>query len=97
MLTKFVTNDKVLSLLQTSWASDIDPILANPILQGIPIKNVALNVGPTVINHLLGRNQQGYIITDQQGIADIYRSAAFNNKTLTLTSNANVTVSLWVY
>lgn len=84
-------------LMQTSWKSQLDPVLANPVISGIQLNNVLLATGVTSINHLLGRMMQGWFITDQNASAAIYRSLAFNAKTLTLTSSAPVTVSLWVY
>lgn len=84
-------------LLQDRWASIINPFLANPLNNQSILKNVALKNGVTVINHLLGQVQQGWFITDINGAAQIYRSAPFNNLTLTLTSNAAVTVSLGVF
>jgi len=86
-----------LEQLQNQWKSQLDPILANPILQGLQLKNVNLINGTTVVNHLLGRTQQGWIITDINGSASVYRSQPFNDKTLTLVSDAAVTASLWVY
>ena len=83
--------------MQTKWKSIIDPIVSLPLLQGLQLNNIALNSGTTAINHLLSRMQQGWLITDIQGAATIYRSEPFNDKTLTLTSNAAVTISLWVY
>lgn len=97
MLPKYQTPDQALTLLQSAWASIIDPFLKNPIFKGNILKSVALINGVTIINHLLSREQQGYIITDQNAAASIYRSAAFNDKTLTLASNAAVVVNLYVY
>lgn len=91
------TDDKDLSLLQTKWKSQIDPVLANPMTDMSILKNVNLIAGSTVINHLLGRNQQGWVVIDIQAPATIYRSAQFNNLTLTLTSSAAVTVSIGVF
>ncbi len=82
---------------QDRWATILTPTLTSQIGQGHLISNVALINGVTVINHLLGRKQQGYMISDQDGVASIYRSAPLNDKTLTLTSNAAVVVALWVY
>lgn len=79
------------------WAAQIDPVLNKPILQDNILTDVKLIAGTNVINHLLQRTQQGWIITDIQGVATIYRSAPFNNLTLTLTSSAAVTVSLLVF
>jgi len=92
-----LTKDKDLSLLQTKWKSQLDPVLANPMTNMSILKNVNLVIGVNVINHLLGRVQQGWVITDIQGAAQIYRSAEFNNLTLTLTSDAIVTVSIGVF
>lgn len=83
--------------MMVKWKSQIDPLLNIPMLKGLQLDNVILNNGVTVINHLLGRQQQGWMITDINGAAQIYRSQPFNNLTLTLTSDAVVTVNLWVY
>jgi len=84
-------------MAQTRWAQELNPVLANPILQGLQLTNVKLVSGTNVINHLLGQTQQGWFLTDINGAATVYRSAAFNNLTLTLTSSAACTVNLWVY
>jgi hypothetical protein len=84
-------------LHQTQWAQTLDPIVSKPLVQGSLLKNVALINGTTVVNHLLGRQMQGWCIADINGAATIYRSAPFSSTTLTLTSNAAVTVALWVF
>lgn len=96
-LPKFQTDNKQLSLLQSQWATEIDPVITNPSNQAILLKNINLNNGVTVVNHKLGRLPQGWRIVDITGAATIYRSAAFNNLTLTLTSNAAVTIALEVF
>lgn len=96
-LPSFNTDDRVLSMLQSQWATQIDPVLAQPLNKGLILKSVALISGVTVINHKLARTLQGYIIVDQNAAASIYRSAAKNDKTLTLTSSAAVTVDLLVF
>lgn len=84
-------------LLETNWASQLNPLLSNPLLGGFQLSNIGLNNGVTMINHLLQRKMQGWFIIDQDGAASIYRSQPFNSTTLTLTSNAAVTVNLWVF
>ena len=91
------TNILPLSLLQTQWKSQLDPVLANPITGMSILKDIDLIDGVNVINHKLGTIQQGWILVDQQGVASIYRSAPFNDLTLTLTSSASVTVSIGVF
>lgn len=91
------TDIQPLSLLQTTWKSQLDPMLSNPLNKVTILKSVPLASGTNVINHLLGRAQQGWFIVDIQGAATIYRSAPFNNLTLTLHSSAAVTVSIGVF
>ena len=83
--------------IMTRWKAALDPVLANPLNQSNYVQNQALINGVTVVNHGLGRKPQGWIIADINGAAEIYRSAAFNSLTLTLTSNAAVTVSIMVF
>ena len=83
--------------MQTRWKSVLDPLLKNLLLSANQLENIQLRVGETQINHLLSRKQTGWIVTDQNGGASIYRSKPLNDKTLTLTSDANVVVSLLVY
>lgn len=96
-LPYFQTPDRILSMLQSQWASLLNPLLSNAVSKGNLLTGISLANGTTVINHLLDRNQQGWILTDVTGAAAIYRSQPFNSKTLTLTSNAAVTVNLLVY
>lgn len=93
----FKSEDKDLMLMQNSWKSKIDPALELPMTKGFIIPNVILNVGVNVINHKLGRKQQGWIISDINAAATLFRSAAFNDTTLTLTSNAVALANIWVF
>jgi hypothetical protein len=81
----------------TKWKSILDPVIAAPMVGANILTGVALKNGTTVINHLLGAMQQGWFLVDVNGAATIYRSAPFNDKTLTLTSSAAVTVSIGVF
>ncbi len=86
-----------LMLMQNRWSSQLNPLLANPLNDVSILKNVSLVAGTNVINHLLGKVQQGWFLTDIQGAATIYRSAAFNGLTLTLTSSAPVICNIGVF
>lgn len=83
--------------MQNRWKAIIDPVLSLPTNQGVILKNVVLTVGDNVINHLLGRMMQGWILIDIDGAAMIYRSADFNSKTLTLNTSADVIINLEVF
>ncbi len=86
--------------LQTRWASMINPVLSSPIVNGLQLDNIALLTGDNVINHRLGRKPQGYIVVRknaQAGIFDTQDTNQMPQLTLNLTSDADVTVSLWIY
>lgn len=85
------------SLLQTSWKAALTPVIQNELNQGILLDNISLVIGNNKINHLLTRMQKGWLITDINGAATIYRSAPLNDQTLTLNSTAAVVVSIWVF
>lgn len=80
----------------TKWSAALNPILANLLLQGQPLEAISLSSGvPRTLNHGLGRNQIGFIITDQTAAASIFRTQPFNSQTLTIEASADVTVNLW--
>lgn len=99
-LAKFATDDKSLALLQTSWASAIDPVIDNPIAKGIILNDIKLVSGDNVVNHRLGRKLQGWIIIGQTAAAQFYDKQSTNNMTnltLVLNSSATVTTQLYVF
>ncbi len=96
-LPNFQSDQREFQMMQSQWSAQIDPVLNLPQVKGLLLKDIVLSNGITIINHRLDRKQQGWIVTDINGAATIYRSQLFNEKTLTLTSDAAVTVSLWVY
>lgn len=91
------SNDQNFVLMQTNWSSQLNPVLSLPPINGVLLDNIVLVNGNNVINHKLGKTQQGWIMTDINAGAAVYRSQPFNDKTLTLTSGAACIVSLWVY
>lgn len=91
------TTLKDLSLLQTKWKSILDPVLANPLFNILILQNVSLLSGNNSIPHLLQQKQQGWIITDIQGAATIYRNGPFNDLYLYLNSSADVICNIGVF
>jgi hypothetical protein len=85
------------SQMETKWKSILDPILQNPLNSVNILTNIQLVNGKNTINHLLGRVQQGWFLTDIQGAATIYRLSPFNNLTLVLMSNAEVVCNIGVF
>jgi len=85
--------------MQTKWASILNPILANLLIQGQLLTNQSLINGTTVLNHGLGRQPQGWFLVAPQAAATVFQAANQPNSTLTLTltSNAAVVCSIWVF
>lgn len=80
------------------WASAIDPVLANLLVQGNIISGIVFVANtPQTLNHLLGKIQTGYWLIDQTAAGLIYRTQPLNSKTITLESNANLTCSIWCF
>lgn len=89
-----------LPMTQVQWAQQLDPIIANPTINNLILKNISLVVGTNVINHLLGRNLQGWNPVRKRAAAEIYDMQDSNqtpNLTLILVSNAAVVVDLVVF
>lgn len=84
-------------LMLTKWAAELNPLLQNPLNSASVLKSVSLASGVNVINHLLGRMQQGWFLVDKQNTGDVYRTAPFNPLTLTLTASAAMTVNIAVF
>ncbi len=96
-LPQFQSDVTPFQMMQSKWASILNPVLSNPATNPSILKNITLRVGSNVINHKLQREQQGWMIADINGAAQIYRSQPFNEITLTLVSDAIVTITLLVY
>lgn len=97
MLPQFQSSILELNLMQNAWGTQLNPLLSNPLLKGNLLTGLALTTGVNTINHKLNRMQQGWIITDTDGTATVYRSAPFNKLTLELTASAPVTVNILVF
>lgn len=86
--------------MQNTWATQLDPLIKNPLTQGQLLQNVVLINGTTVVNHKLGRKLTGWFIVGINGAATVFDNQASNQSpqlTLSLTSNAAVTVNIWVF
>lgn len=85
--------------MQTTWAQQLDPVIANLLVNGQLLKGVELINGTTVVNHRLGRNLQGWFLSAPKGAATVFQASQQPNPTLTLTvvSDAAITTDMWVY
>lgn len=91
---------KDFSLLQTTWAALINPILNRVQNTSNILDDVVLAIGTNVINHKLGRKLKGWKIVRQSAVASLYDTQATNptpDLTLRLVSSAVVTISIEVF
>lgn len=98
-LPSFNTSDVTLSLVQSSWAKIINPVINVPMNDGITLKGIELTTGNNVINHKLQRKMQGYLVTAMyDSYAQLYTTAS-QQPTLNFNLNASAptTVDLWVF
>lgn len=96
----FQSDDQNFNLMQTRWASQINPVITAAPNQPTLLENVVLINGTTVVNHLLGRTLQGWKIVRQRGPANIYDNQDANQTpglTLILVSSALVSVNIEVF
>lgn len=91
------TSIRELQMLESQWKAAIDPVLGNPIVSGSQLTGIQLTTGVNVINTLLGRTAQGWILTDINAAVTVYRSAPFNGLTLTLTSSGSCIVNILIF
>lgn len=96
----FKNLDQAMQLLQTAWASILNPVINNPLVLGTILKGVFLDSGTNIVNHKLGRKLQGWIVVSQDEESNFWDSQATNamaDKTLVLNSTDPVTVNLYVF
>jgi len=89
-----------LEMLQTAWAQQLNPIIANPTVNNSILKNVALTAGVNVINHKLGRNLQGWNPTRVRAAVTLYDQQDSNQTpqlTLILVASADAVIDLVVF
>lgn len=99
-LPQFQSGDRNFQMLQNQWATAIDPVLVNPLVQGRLVQGVVLTAGDNVINHKLGRALIGWMIVRNNASVTFYDkqdSNAMANLTLVLNASGAATVSLWVF
>lgn len=86
--------------MQTRWASILNPVLSNELLNGHVLENVELISGVNVINHQLGRPLQGWLLVRQRAAGTVYDqqdSASFPTLNLVLNASAPMKVNIYVF
>jgi hypothetical protein len=86
-------------LMNPRLAAELNPFLANPLLNGHQI-TATLSAGDNVINHGLGAKLRGWFVIGINAAITLYDKQASNQKpelTLILTSSGVATANLYVF
>jgi len=85
--------------MQTTWAQQLDPVLANLLINGQLLTDQVLVSGANAINHKLGRKPNGWFVVAPEAAGTVYQASYQINPALTLTliSSATIPCSLWVF
>jgi hypothetical protein len=87
-------------LANPKWAATLNPVLANPLLNGQILDKIVVRSGMNAINHGLQRNLQGYFIVLNSANVTFYDSQLLNQRpdlTLILNASGPATISLYVF
>lgn len=85
---------------QNTWATQLDPLLNQPLSKALYLKNVSLVAGTNTINHKLGRRLEGWNPTRVRAAATLYDAQDQNQTpqlTLVIVASAPVVVDLVVF
>lgn len=100
-LPQFQNDDVAFQQMQNKWASQLNPVLANALVNGRLVRNQTLVSGTNVINHGLGRNLVGWFVTRLRGsYVQLFDTQDINSMpalTLNLNSSGNVVVDIYVF
>lgn len=99
-LTSFNTKIQELALMQSSWATTLNPLVSNPILNGQILPKIKLQSGVNRIPHQLQRNLVGWFFVRKRNNADVYDvqdSEPRPELFLVLTSDSETTVDIYVF
>lgn len=99
-LPVFQSDSRELSMLQTAWATQLNPVITNPLMAGRVIKSVTLASGTNVVSHGLQRPLQGWFIVRQRAPGTAYDTQDANQTpalTLNLVASAAMSVDLYVF
>ena len=96
-ITKIQSPDEMLNRIQDGIIREVNPVLANVLLRGRLLEDVAVATSSTAVSHGLGRPPKGWIVVDQNVAAHVHSPSASTDKFLYLIAGSAATLSLWVF
>jgi hypothetical protein len=92
---KLITDDQTLNRVQDMIAQMVSSLISDPLLSR-QIISVSLASGSNVVSHNLKRQPKGWLISDRNSAATIYRTA-WDSASITLQLSAPLAGTLEVY
>lgn len=95
------TDSKDLDKVQNNLSDFFAPLVRNPFVEGILLKDIELTSGNvTKVPHKLNRAPRGWFIVRKKANSNVWDAQDNNNipdRTLDLNCSANVTIDIWVF
>ena len=98
--TTLYTDNAEVNRLQSHIKTTLNPLLQLPISDGVMLTDQDIGTTDTEINHGLGREYEGFIITRLNANSVIYESATVNNDKnlyILLKGSATATADIYVF
>lgn len=95
-LRKLKFADREVTALQDNVTLVLNQVTKKVVIDGVQLTAISLATGSNRINHTLGRQPLGWIVTDINAAVVPYRTA-WDANTITLVATGSVTVNLWIY
>ncbi len=83
-------------MIQEAVAASINPVIRQPIVDGVLIEGITITTAGLAVSHLLGRQPRGWFVVDKTTDANVWRTA-WDSRLLTLDASATTVVSLWIF
>ena len=90
------TKDELVNRIQDSVKEFADQFNGKQLLDGVLTRGILITTSGTGFNHSLNRQPIGWMLTDSNGAATVYRTA-WDDKTVTLKASADITADVWVF
>ncbi len=87
-------------LANPKWAATLNPLLANPLVNGRLLQEITVKSGANTINHTLGKKLQGYFVVLNSANVTFYDSQLTNQMpdlTLILNASGPAVITLYVF
>ena len=98
--TQIWSPNEEVTRLQSHIKTALNPLLELPISDGILIKGLSIETTDTRVNHGLGREYEGFIITRLKSNSVIFESSSTNDtpdRTIILKASATATADIYFF